>query len=241
VPLTRDVLSEEITMRDRHLEQLHVEMRDRIDALDAAVSSRRRQLDLDELGDLLAQFGNGLDSFTMELKGLPPDRKREYKKKLKAHRAALAQLRNDIDWKKTEGARSELLQGAGGGGHAADYDTEAGLVAQGKRVLDESGSALQRTLQTVAQTRVMAVDTAVHVQEQTNQIEGMYDDLYLIEDTMSRSNAIMKRMFRKVKTDKYIWVLTGAVVLAIIGIIVWKEVAGGGVEMIDGKEKPPPI
>jgi hypothetical protein len=70
----------------------------------------------------------------------------------------------------------------------------------GKSTLDESGSALKRILVKVAESKQIGVDTAIQVQEQTNQIEGIYDDLYQIEGTIKRSQAIMKRMFRSVRT-----------------------------------------
>jgi hypothetical protein len=55
----------------------------------------------------------------------------------------------------------------------------------------------------------------------------MYDDLFKIEDTMGRSKAIMRRMYRKVKTDKYLWVCIGLMVLG-VGAVVLIKVMGWG-------------
>ncbi len=190
-------------MRDAHLETLASDMQAKLDGLE---KSSRRELDLSEVEDLVTQFGNGLDSFMMELKGLAPEQKQEYKRKLKRHKAAIQTIKNDLEWKKQNATRDELLGDALMDGDGPDLNTEAGAISHGKQVLDDSGAALQRTLAKVAETRVIGVDTAIKVQEQTNQIEGLYNDLYEIDDTMKRSAAIMKRMFRKVKTEKYMWV-----------------------------------
>lgn len=172
----------------------------------------------------------------MEMKGLAGSDKAHYKKKLAAHKKALATFKNTLDWKTTQNTRSELLSGyTPEAVMGPDFDTEKGLMKYGKDLLDEDASVLQRTLTKVEETKVIGASTAIKVQEQTNQIEGMYDDLFKIEDTMgydffrfvvflllfllvqslifslsvirhSRSKAIMKRMFRKIRTDKYIWV-----------------------------------
>ena len=52
----------------------------------------------------------------------------------------------------------------------------------------------------------------------------MYDELETIEGTMKRSKVIIKRMARKVTTDKYIWFVIFLCVAAIIFIIVWKSI-----------------
>jgi uncharacterized phage infection (PIP) family protein YhgE len=234
VPLIHSAMSDEISMRDQHLEQLVTDMQDKLDGLD---KSERRELDVNEIEDLITQFGNGLDSFMMELKGLKEEKKTEYKNKLKKHKKTIQGVKNDLEWAKQNATRDELL-GERAEPVGPDLASESGVVQHGKNVLDESGQSLQRTLAKVSETRVIAVDTAGKIQEQTNQIEGMYNDLYEIDDTMKRSTAIMKRMFRKVKTEKYLWVLIFLIVAAVLFILIYKAAGGGSDD--DGLNTPPP-
>ncbi len=221
-------------MRDQSLLEQMSDMRSMLDRLD---QSSRREMDLDDIADRLNQFQNGLDSFLMELKGLPDDIKKNYKRKLKAHKQELEKVRNDYAWKKEQGDREELLGGAQVS-DAPDYQTEEGLMRHGKAKIDESGNVLRNILVRVEETKVIGIDTAIKVQEQTNQIEGLYNDLYEIDDTMKRSAAIMKRMFRKVKTDKYLWVMIGLVVIAVVFLLVYKALGYGSDD--DGIQGLPP-
>lgn len=51
---------------------------------------------------------------------------------------------------------------------------------------------------------------------------GMIDDVDSIDDTLTKSTEIVKRMYRKVKTDSVLWVMAFLILICII-IIVAKE------------------
>jgi hypothetical protein len=118
------------------------------------------------------QFRNGLDSFAMELKGLDDATRKVYKRKFKAHKKALTEVKNKLEWKTTKTTRDALL-----GDHVAtlvdvgpDLDTERGLMGYGKNMLDEDDEALKRTLTKVHETVELGAATATKLQEQTNQV-----------------------------------------------------------------------
>lgn len=50
----------------------------------------------------------------------------------------------------------------------------------------------------------------------------MIDDVDSIDDTLTKSTEIVKRMYRKVKTDSVLWVMAFLILICII-IIVAKE------------------
>lgn len=213
-------MSEEIILRDQQLRDLQEDMNEQLDRL---AKSKRRELDIDELNDKVRQFRNGIDSLEMELKGLVDDDRKTYKKKYKKHKAFLTTFQNQLEWKTTESAKTELLAGAADVKDVTvDLDSETGLMKYGKDMLCEDDEALKRTLTKVHETKEIAANTAVKIQEQTNEIEGMYDDLYKIDDTVQRSKAIIRRMFRQVRTEKYLWVLIGLVFIAVAVIIVFE-------------------
>jgi hypothetical protein len=97
---------DEIHRRDLQLVMLLEGMRERLSDLEA---SSRRQLDLDEVQDTVRLFENGLDSFLMELKGLAPDVKKNYKRKLKEHKQAIDAVKKEIAEARVAGTRNDLL------------------------------------------------------------------------------------------------------------------------------------
>ena len=106
--------------------------------------------------------------------------------------------------------------------NTGDLETADGLMKHGLEVQDKSKDSLQRTLRVVHETKVIGQDTVVKLEQNTEQIQGMYDKLESIETTLQRSTKIIKIMARKVATDKYIWVIAFIVFGVIIFIIVWK-------------------
>lgn len=63
---------------------------------------------------------------------------------------------------------------------------------------------------------------AVKLEEQRQQIEGIYNDLYEIDDHLKRSMAIMKRMLRRTLTNRYLWCLIMLILIGVVFIGVWK-------------------
>lgn len=55
----------------------------------------------------------------------------------------------------------------------------------------------------------------------------MADDVASIGSTLDRANKTLRRIARKVGTDKYLWVLIFLVVAAVIFLIVWKNTSAG--------------
>src|SRR5437667_326154 len=84
---------------------------------------------------------------------------------------------------------------------------------------DKSKESLERTLRVVQDTKQVGIDTNAKLEANTAQIEGMYDKLESIESTLTRSTKVIKRMARKMATDKYVWVVVFLVFMAIIAII----------------------
>merc|ERR1712154_681102 len=75
-------------------------------------------------------------------------------------------------------------------------------------------------------TQETAVDTATMLHNQTEQIEKIGKDLGEIDDEIDRATRVLKRMGRRVMTDKYIWCLIFLIFAAIIAIIVVSVVEG---------------
>jgi len=209
-------------LRDEQLVNLTKGMQETLAGLD---KSQRKQQDLDSLKDQVIEFQTAMDGFKIELKSQPPSDKRVYKAKLKQHKQNLEEMKNQIEWKQTDNVRKELV-----GDHQAkvvDYDSAGGLMKHGQDVQQESKDSLQRTVGKVAETLQVGKETANKLQQQTDQMANMIDNLDSIEGTLNRSAKIIRDIARRVATDKYMWVLIVLVFAAIVFIIIYKNLYGG--------------
>jgi len=97
------------------------------------------------------------------------------------------------------------------------------MMDHGKKVLVESKDSLQRTMGVVAKTTDIALATAAKLDAQQKQLEKIFEDLKSLDSTLARSNRIIKRIGRKMATDKYLWVIAFLVIFFILFIIIWKS------------------
>lgn len=97
---------------------------------------------------------------------------------------------------------------------------ENAAIAYGTRLHDEMDSAADRIIRDVQETTDVAIGIAEQVDEQTKQIAGIDATLSEIDSEVDKATIVMRRMSRRVMTDKYIWILIALVLMAIIGVIV---------------------
>jgi len=225
----------EIESRDAQCAELSKTIRTALDALD---KSSRRALELDHIRSQVDEFQTALDAIKIELKSpaISHTERESYRKRHKEYRAILEQLKADIEWKEKDQDREDLMGDRKAPAH--DYSTEGGLIAHGDAVLDASGQSLQRAAAGVTQAVEIGKDVTKKLQSQTAQNANQIDSLYQIENMVDRSAMIMRRMARKIASDKYMWVMAFLVFAAIVFIIVWKQVKDGAdVEVPDALKK----
>ena len=103
---------------------------------------------------------------------------------------------------------------------------ENAAIGYGRRLQDETDAAANRALRDLAETQETAVNTATMLHDQTEQIANIDRNLAEIDDEIDRATRVLKRMGRRVMTDKYIWCLIFLIFAAIIAIIVVSAVRG---------------
>ena len=195
-----------------------------VDMLAKLGKSKRKELDLQEVAARLKEFQMALDSANIELRhiGNHPD-KAELKQMLREHKTVLKELRTEYEAKKGVVVKDELM-----GDHVEEgkdgLDTAEGLMDHGLKTQASSKESLQRTLGVIERTKEVGTDTVLKLETNTKQIEGMYDQLEQIESSLARSTKIIRRIGRKMATDKYIWVCIVMLVCVIIVIIVLTKV-----------------
>ena len=189
--------------------------------------SRRAELDLDEIAARIKEFQVALDSANIELRhlGNHPD-KAELKQMLRDHRSTLKELKADYEQKRGGAVKDELL-----GDHeedgAAGQETADSLMAHGFKTQAASAESLQRTLATIEMSKEVGTDAVLKLESNTKQVEGLYDQLEQIESSLQRSTKIIRRIARKVATDKYVWVMICLLFCAVLAIIVLTKVKPG--------------
>lgn len=214
-------MSEELSMKDLQMKGLTEKIEMMLKGLD---KSKRQELDLAEIGSRLRDFQTALDGAQLELKHLGANvQKAEFTKILRDHKHTLKELKNEYDWRKANSDKNSLLDGATAGATGADMTTADGLMKHGLEVQDKSKESLERTRRVVAEAKDIGIDTVAKLDANTHQIEAMYDNLTSIDTTLARSTKVIKRMARKMATDKVIWVFAFLVFAAIITIIVYKK------------------
>merc|ERR1712087_826317 len=105
-------------------------------------------------------------------------------------------------------------------------NNEDAAIGYGRRLQDDTEAAADRAIRDLAETQETAVNTAQQLHEQTEQIENIDRNLAEIDDEIDRATRVLKRMGRRVMTDKYIWGLIFLIFAAIIAIIVISVVNG---------------
>jgi len=211
-------MSEELQIRDNNLTELGEELKNLLLGLE---KSKRRQLDLDEIESKLNQYENSLDAFQLELKQLNPTERKNWKKKALGYKRNFKEMKNDYEWKRNNDTKNQLL-----GDHQeakpTDIHTSEGIMNVGRGQLQESKDSLARSLQVTDETLKIGKDTAAMLDAQYKQLQKIFDELKSIDSTLARSTRILKRIGRKIATDKYLWVVIFLVLFAIIFIIAWK-------------------
>lgn len=216
-------MAEELQMKDLQMKGLTEKLTELLSGLD---KSKRKELDLNDIQSKLKEFQIALDAGHIEFRHLGPNatNKNEYKIMLRDHKSSLKELKNEFEWKKAAATKDELLADGSNGADNTELETAEGMMKHGLDIQDKSKQSLERTLRVVQDTKTIGQDTNAKLEANTAQIEGMHDKLESIESTLQRSTKVIKRMARKMATDKYVWVIVFLVFVAIVFLIVWKNI-----------------
>lgn len=184
-------------------------------------TSKRRELDLEDINTRIKEFHVLHDSANIEVRFLVngPDRI-EMRQMLREHKSTLKELTNEYQLRRSEVVKHELFgdheekQLGPEIGEGADDMMERGLGIQ-----QSSKESLARTLATIEATKEVGTETVLKLEANTKQVQNMYDELEMIESSLQRSNKIIRRIARKMMTDRYIWVMIVMLVIVVIVVI----------------------
>ncbi len=121
----------------------------------------------------------------------------------------------------SEHNKKELLDG-----HAEvktdDMETEDQLMKYGEKVQNATMDGLNRIQGVIEETKIIGIDIVTKTDQQLEDMAKIHDNLEDIESVMARSMKIIKRIGRKLATDKCVWVVLILIVIGIIALILFK-------------------
>merc|ERR1712228_722135 len=158
---------------------------------------------------------------------------RKFKPVIRDHKARLKEFENALQWSQASVADDTGINKSGYNDDEILNDEDA-AIGYGRRIQNETDAAADRAIRDLAETNAVAVGTATMLHDQTEQIANIDRNLAEIDDEIDRATRVLKRMGRRVMTDKYIWCLIFMIFAAIIAIIVVSVVNG----KVDPKTQP---
>lgn len=141
----------------------------------------------------------------IEMKRLDVSEQQPYKQKVKKLREQLQALENELSMQQQPQPPQPVHQ-------------SSSLYA--KHILDESVARVKHTEIMIEQSKEIGTHTANQLYSQTEQLQRIDDQLFTIDDQLKRSKEIIKRLFRRLVTNKYIWIFIFGCLVCLIYIIV---------------------
>jgi len=211
---------------DREVRGLLKEIEDELSRIEHS-GSVINERDVSNVQNKITQANNRLKTMDIELQSVP-DRAvaRKYKPVIKEHRKKIQDFEQQLQW--TSAGKQVTTNNKYNAEDIANNEDAA--IAYGNELHGRIDDAADRAINTVNETKEIAMETAQKVNEQTQQIVEIDKTLGEIDDEIQRASLILRRMGRRVMTDKYIWILVCLVMLAIIGVIVAAAVKKGKIK-----------
>ncbi|KAM7487989.1 hypothetical protein LguiB_025473 [Lonicera macranthoides] len=242
------------------LEQIHGEIRDNFRALangfqklDKIKDPNRQSKQLEELTGRMRECKRLIKEFDREMKDdgdNPPevnkqlnDEKQSMIKELNSYVALRKTYMNTLGNK-----RVELFDmGAGASEPTADDHIQLAsemsnqeLVNAGKKAMDETDQAIERSKMVVEQTVEVGTQTAATLKGQTDQMGRIVNELDTIQFSLKKASQLVKEIGRQVATDKCIMLFLFLIVCGVIAIIVVKIVNPNNKDIRDIPGLAPP-
>ena len=135
-----------------------------------------------------------------------------------------------------QAAEQSALRGAGGEGESK-RETNADYLAKIHDVQDQTEDALQRTLETVNQTKNIADATHQELIRQGDQLDSIYRELEGIDSNLTRTQRLIQIFSRRMMTDKAIQCFALSNILLIVAVV---GLAASGYDLTGGGSESAP-
>ncbi|KAK4266007.1 hypothetical protein QN277_026985 [Acacia crassicarpa] len=244
------------------LEQIHGEIRDHFRALangfqklDKVKDSNRQSKQLEDLTGKMRECKRLIKEFDREIKDEEGKNPPEVNKQLNDEKQSLIkELNSYVGLRKTYmntigNKKLELFDmGAGSSEPTAEDNVQLAstmsnqeLIDAGKKRMDETDQAIERSKQVVHQTIEVGSQTATTLKGQTDQMGRIVNDLDSIQFSIKKASQLVKEIGRQVATDKCIMLFLFLIVCGVVAIIVVKIVHPNNKNIRDIPGLAPPV
>ncbi|PIA60758.1 hypothetical protein AQUCO_00300341v1 [Aquilegia coerulea] len=243
------------------LEQIDGEIQDNFRALangfqklDKIKDPNRQSKQLEELTGKMRECKRLIKEFDREIKEEENKNSPEVNKQLNERKQSLIkELNSYVALRKTYmsslgNKRVELFDmGAGASDPTAEDNIQMAstmnnqeLIDAGKKQMDETDQAIQRSKQVVEQTMEVGAQTAGTLKGQTDQMGRIVNDLDTIQFSIKKASQLVKEIGRQVATDKCIMLFLLLIVCGVIAVIIVKIVNPNNKDIRDIPGLAPP-
>lgn len=185
---------------------------------------------IDEAALKLRSMKATMDLFKIEIQkpGLGMTAKENYTQRYKIHLESFKRIKNDLEFRKQQVDKNSLFSGGSAGfgkdGAAFNVKDANSVMSYGLNKQADTTNRLHTILATLKESERIGIETQEKLVNQQEQLGKINDDLLEITDELKAATSVLKSIGRRMLCDKYIWVIAGLVVLAVVGIIIWKAV-----------------
>ncbi|KAK1278345.1 putative plant SNARE 13 [Acorus gramineus] len=205
--------------------------------LDKIKDPNRQTKQLEELTGKMRECKRLIKEFDREIKDEesknPPEVNRQLNDK---KQSMIKELNSYVALRKTYTSslgnkRVELFDMGAGGSEPAEDNVQLAstmsnqeLIDSGKKTMDETDQAIERSKQVVEKTVEVGTQTAVTLKGQTDQMGRIVNELDTIQFSIKKASQLVKEIGRQVATDKCIMLFLFLIVCGVIAIIIVKIV-----------------
>jgi len=173
----------------------------------------------------IRQFHVLLDTAFLELRNekVEAASRKQIKQLLRDHKDTLKNFQKQFELLRNTQVKKELFEGFERYENPIHPTGSESLMTHGLDVQEKSKVSLKNTLKTVNDSKLIAQDISIKLEQNLEKTVKTHDKLEQTESVLRRSVQVIRQIARKITTDKYVWVMVLLVLFLIVFLSVWKQ------------------
>jgi len=215
-------MTEELRTLEEDIEKLCADIRKGIDGL-PKMNATDKQNKVAYLNGRVNRVKQLYKEFKLEMRDLSKVEADPWNKKAKAFMDTINKLNQDLTWSQD---KDSLTGGANPVAQDPDAMTTQQILEKGEKIQKDDLTSLDRTLQTIEQSKETGVAIGQKLAEQTEQLAKIHEGIHEVNAYLKLASKELRAFARRTATDKLIMGFVCLIVLGIIFIIIWSAVKG---------------
>jgi len=216
-------MAEVLVAHDTHLRELAENIQKALESLPRSNRNQQQcESDCAHIMLRMKEFRNTLDAAQLELKQMSrtsSGRCAQLTTAFRQHKDKLKDLQAICDTHKNTIQRQALFEGASTN-EPDRNNTQTELMEHGEFVMNASHASLKRSAERIYAAREMGTETVNKLETQKDKLASVHDRIEEIDTTMARSLNALRRIGRRIATDKLVWACTCLVIVCIVVVLI---------------------